>query len=282
MAGRQDRGAVVVTGASSGIGAATASMLAEAGFLVFAGVRNQPDAERAESLGANVRAVLLDVTDSRSIEIAKRAVSQTGVPLAGIVNNAGIAVAGPLEFLALDELRKQFEVNVIGALAITQAFLPLLRANRARIVFMGSVSGRIAVPFIAPYSASKFALRAIADALRIELAAAGIYVSLIEPGSVKTPIWRKGREAQSTMQQRLGADGLAYYGSALEAVIRQTEREEQAGMPAERVARVVLEALTAQRPRAHYVVGAPARLGIILGWLPAAIHDRIMRASMRL
>jgi len=282
MAGRQDRGAVVVTGASSGIGAATASMLAEAGFLVFAGVRNQPDAERAESLGANVRAVLLDVTDSRSIEIAKRAVSQTGVPLAGIVNNAGIAVAGPLEFLALDELRKQFEVNVIGALAITQAFLPLLRANRARIVFMGSVSGRIAVPFIAPYSASKFALRAIADALRIELAAASIYVSLIEPGSVKTPIWRKGREAQSTMQQRLGADGLAYYGSALEAVIRQTEREEQAGMPAERVARVVLEALTAQRPRAHYVVGAPARLGIILGWLPAAIHDRIMRASMRL
>lgn len=272
----------MVTGTSSGIGAATAKLLGSAGFTVFAGVRNDGDAREAASLHRNVRPVRLDVTDAGAIAAAAQLVSASGIPLAGVVNNAGIAVAGPLEFLPLDELRKQFEVNVIGALAVTQAYLPALRANRGRIIFIGSISGRIAVPFIAPYSASKFALRAIADALRIELAPAGVAVLLVEPGSVKTPIWRKGREANASLQQRLGASGMAHYGHALGAVVRQTEREEEAGMPAERVARTVLHAMTARRPRAHYVIGAPARLGIVLSWLPAKLHDRIMRASMRL
>jgi len=206
----------------------------------------------------------------------------SGLPLIGLINNAGIAVGGPLEYLPLDALRQQLEVNVVGSLGVTQAFLPLLRASRGRIIFIGSVSGRIAVPFIGPYSASKFALRAMADALRIELAPAGVRVSLVEPGSVRTPIWSKGRSAKSTLEERLGKTGAVHYGDAVRALMRQTEVEERIGMPAERVARVVLQALTARRPRAHYLIGAPAKIGKMLSLLPASLHDRIMRASMRL
>lgn len=279
---RSGRQAVVVTGTSTGIGAAIASLLARSGFTVFAGVRSDADARLVEAREGDIRPVRLDVTDRSAIQNAAHLVAASGIALAGVVNNAGVAIAGPLEVLPLGELREQFEINVFGPLAVTQAFLPQLRAARGRIVFIGSISGRIAVPFIAPYSASKFALRAIADALRVELAPSAVRVCLIEPGSVKTPIWRKGRDTEDTIQQRLEAVGVSHYGDALKAVMRQTQREEQAGLPPERVGRAVLHALTAARPRAHYVVGAPARIGIMLGWLPARLHDRIVRSSLRL
>lgn len=274
--------AVVVTGASSGIGFATAALLARRGYSVYAGVRTEEAASRLRGCDARIHPVRLDVTDSESIAQAASALP-ADVILAGVVNNAGIAVAGPLEHITASELRMQFEINVIGPLAVTQAFLPRLRSARGRAIFVGSISGRFAVPFIAPYSASKFALRALADAMRIELAPAGISVSLIEPGSVKTPIWEKGREANRHLWERLSEEARDAYAGAMQAVVLGAEREERSGIAPETVARAIAHALSARRPRAHYLVGTPARLGsMIVTLLPARVHDRFIRKAMRL
>ncbi|MGZ3561654.1 MAG: SDR family oxidoreductase [Vulcanimicrobiaceae bacterium] len=273
--------AVVVTGASTGIGAATSELLAQKGFVVYAGVRTDADAQRLASAHANLRPLWLDVTNPATVVAAAQRMHDDGVSLAGLVNNAGIAVGGPLEFLPVDELRKQFDVNLFGAIAVTQAFLPQLRATRGRVVFVGSISGRLAVPFIAPYSASKFALRAIADAMRMELSSAGITVALVEPGSVKTPIWRKGRDSKDDLVRRLPPEAATHYPGVVDALMRQTEREERSGMPAERVSEAILHALTSRKPRAYYLLGMPARLGSIISLLPAGFRDRLMLASMR-
>jgi NAD(P)-dependent dehydrogenase (short-subunit alcohol dehydrogenase family) len=276
------REAVVVTGASSGIGAGAALQLARAGFLAFAGVRNDADAARAATLHEHVRPLRLDVTDRESIETAARHVAESGHVLRAVVANAGVAVAGPMEFLPVDELRRQFEVNVFGAVTTAQAFLPQLRASRGRLVFVGSISGRLAMPFIAPYSASKFALRAIADAMRVELRPAGIAVSLIEPASVKTPIWQKGRDSRDALLGLLPPKAMEYYGPQIEAVFAATAHEERSGMPVEQVSRAIKHAVTARKPRAAYLLGAPARIGSIIAVLPPALRDRALRASMRL
>lgn len=273
--------AVVVTGASSGIGAATAVAAAQAGFLTFAGVRNDADADRVETLHPNVRAVRIDVTDPPAIAAAAELVAASGLALRGVVSNAGIAVAGPMEFLPVDQLRRQFEVNVFGSVEVAQAFLPQLRRSRGRLVFVGSVSGRLAVPFIAPYSASKFALRAIVDAMRVELRPAGIAVVLIEPSSVKTPIWQKGRDARSASLALLPPQALERYRAQIEAVFRISESEERSAIPVERVSRAMLHALTARTPRTHYLLGT-ARAGSLLAHLPTGLRDRAVRASMKL
>jgi NAD(P)-dependent dehydrogenase (short-subunit alcohol dehydrogenase family) len=244
------REAIVVSGASTGIGAASAERLARDGFLVFAGVRTDTDAAAVEALHPNVRALRLDVTDDASIEAAVTTVAEAGLAVRGLVNNAGIAVGGPVEFLPLALWRRVYDVNLFGAIGLTQAFLPLLRTARGRLVFVGSVGGRMAAPFVAPYSSSKFALRALADALRVELRSTGIRVVLIEPGGVKTPIWRKGRDAKQELL--------------------------------ERVSDVIAVALTSPKPRANYLVGIQARGGSILALMPAAFRERAIRRSMRL
>ena len=275
--------AVVVTGASSGIGAATALLLAQRGLLTFAGVRTEEAARAAAARHENIRPLILDVTDGISIADAVKTIEGVDVPLAAVVNNAGIAVAGPLEFVPLVDLRMQYEVNVVGPIAVMQAFLPRLRADRGRLVFVGSISGRFAVPFIAPYSSSKFALRALVDALRIELAPSLVDVSLIEPGSVNTPIWRKGRETYLPRWDALPGDANPIYGSAMQAVLRQSEREERGGIPPERVASAIAEAVLSAHPKAHYMVGTPARMAsLLVTLLPARLHDRFIRKAMRL
>jgi len=274
--------AIVVTGASSGIGADAAAALARRGYTVFAGVRSDADGARAEAAHPNLRALRLDVTDAASIAAAARAVEASGIALHGVVNNAGIAVAGPLELLPVDELRRQFEVNLFGAVAVTQAFLPALRAARGRIVFVGSIAGRLAVPFVAPYGASKFALRAIADALRVELRPFGLTVVLIEPGSVKTPIWQKGRDEKGRLMTLLGPEAPALYGGAIDAMFATIEQQERSGMPVEQVSAAIVDALTARKPKTNYLLGAPARAGSVLAMLPAGLRDRAMRSSMRL
>jgi len=274
--------AVVVTGASSGIGAACVATLAEHGFFVYAGVRSDAAAQRAEASHRNVRALRLDVTDAAQIEAAARTVRDANAELAGLVNNAGLAFGGPLETLPLDELRAQLEVNVVGALAVTQAFLPQLRAHRARVVFVGSIAGRVAMPYLAPYAASKFALRALADALRLELRPAGVRVCLIEPGSVATPIWQKGLATRDALLARLGPSAPSYYRDAIEAVMHALAGEERSGMPVARVATAVLRALTDRKPKAHVILGMPARIGAILALLPTSLHDRFIRATMKL
>ena len=182
-------GTVVVTGASTGIGEAAALHLKELGFEVRAGVRKDEDAERLRAQG--VSPLKLDVTDTSSVAAAA---AEVGEEVFGLVNNAGVAVSAPVEFVPIDQLRRQLEVNLIGQVAVIQAFLPALRQSHGRIVNISSIGGRIALPLASPYAASKFALEAVSDSLRREVAQFGIEVSLVEPGGVKTPIWKKGTE----------------------------------------------------------------------------------------
>src|SRR3954471_419193 len=189
---------VLVTGASSGIGRATALELARRGATVLAGVRDPAD---GEALGPSVIPLRLDVTDAGHVAAAGEEAARRG--LDALVNNAGIAVTGPLEYLPLDELRRQLEVNAVAQLAVTQACLPALRASRGRIVNMSSISGRMALPLYGPYAASKYALEALSDSLRLELRGTGVDVVLIEPGAIRTPIWERGIRAADALWDAL-------------------------------------------------------------------------------
>src|SRR5688500_3137446 len=185
------RGAVVITGASTGIGHACALDLDSHGCHVFAGVRREEDAERLRSERAFIEPVRIDVTDADSIASARDRVGEAvgAAGLAGLVNNAGIAVPGPLEHLPIDELRRQLEVNLVGQVAVTQAFIPMLRTSRGRIVNIGSIGGRVALPMLGPYAASKHAIEGVSDSLRRELPPWGIEVSVVRPGPIATEIW---------------------------------------------------------------------------------------------
>ena len=251
----------VITGASSGIGRACALRLTRAGWRVFAGVRRAQDGEQLRSeAGERLEPLMIDVVDEQSVRAAaERVQERTGGTLNGLVNNAGVAVSGPLEFVPLEQWRRQLEVNVIGQVAVTQAMLPALREGRGRIVYMGSVGGRSATPFIAPYAASKFALEGIADALRRELRKWGMWVSIVEPGSIDTPIWDKGRKDSRELIDTLAPEARELYGSDLQAVQRAIEHVAARGLPPERVADAVFAALTAKRPRARYLIGREAQ-----------------------
>jgi NAD(P)-dependent dehydrogenase (short-subunit alcohol dehydrogenase family) len=273
--------AVVITGASTGIGEACALHLAGRGFRVLAGIRSPEDGERLAARGSGqIVPVRLDVTDGASISDAADTVARTlgATPLAGLVNNAGIAVAGPLEFLPLESLRRQLEINVVGQLAVTQAFLPMLRRDRGRIVNMSSASGRFASPFMGPYAASKFALEALSDSLRVELRPWGIHVALVEPGVIATPIWTKSLSAAEEMLAGVPAEAHALYGAAVQGIRDGVARIQ--GIPAERVAEVVAHALTARRPKFRYVLGRGARLRIGMSYLPTRLRDWIVSRAI--
>jgi NAD(P)-dependent dehydrogenase (short-subunit alcohol dehydrogenase family) len=267
-------GGVVITGASTGIGEACAFHLDALGFRVFAGVRDPADGERLTRAASDrLVPVHLDVTDAVSVQAAVETVAHAlgDAPLSGLVNNAGIAVASPLEFVPLDALRRQMEVNVIGQVAVTQAFLPPLRRARGRIVNMGSMAGRFASPFMGPYNASKFALEALTDSLRLELRPWGIHVSIVEPGVIATPIWQKSLLAAGELTAAMPEEAHTLYGRAIESIRRGVENI--GGIPAEKVARVVAHALTARRPRPRYVVGRDARTAVGLSYLPTRMRD---------
>ena len=271
-------GTVLVTGASSGIGEATALHLRELGFDAVAAVRKDEDAERL--VGRGLRTVKLDVTDVDSIEAARDELG--GGPLAGLVNNAGIAVAAPLEFLPLDQLRHQLEVNLIGQLAVTQRLLPALRAARGRIVNVSSIGGRVALPLVGAYHASKFALEAVSDTLRRELLSQGVDVIVIEPGGVKTPIWSKGDELATELTADLPPEGQRLYGNLIAAIRKQTAKiATETGIEPRVVAEAIGHALTAKRPRARYLVGRDAKLRApAAALLPDRVMDRIVARTL--
>ena len=278
--------AVVVTGAGSGIGRAAALRLRALGFDVFAGVRRETGPDTWPGAGpGRIVPLPLDVTDPAAIAAAAGRVRAelAGGRLAGLVNNAGIAVAAPLEFLPPDELRRQLEVNVVGQLAVTQAFLPLLREGSGRIVNLGSLSGRVALPFLGPYAASKFALRALNDALRVELRPSGVTVSLIEAGNIATPLWESSAAAARGLAGGFPPEALARYGPAMERLGDRAAGFSQTGMPVERAVEVVIHALTAPRPRAHYMVAEGGRLWAnrLVQGLPSGLRDRLIRMSLR-
>jgi NAD(P)-dependent dehydrogenase (short-subunit alcohol dehydrogenase family) len=274
--------AVIVTGASTGIGNAISLLLARNGYTVYAGVRKERDRERLASEHESIRPIILDVTVPADIERCVATVRESGESLAGLVNNAGIAVAGPLEYLPLDALRHQFEVNAFAPIAMAQAALPLLRESRGRIVTIGSIAGRMAAPFVGPYSASKAALASLTDALRQELARFGIAVSLLEFASVKTPIWEKGRAGKDALIASMAPQAATHYGSMVEAIVAQTMREEREGMAPGVIADTVLAALRARKPRARYVIGTKARVHAAVAILPAHTRDALVKRAMRL
>jgi NAD(P)-dependent dehydrogenase (short-subunit alcohol dehydrogenase family) len=243
---------IVVTGASSGIGEATATELIRRGFRVFGTYRDGSDGRRLEEAG--IVPVPLDVTDLASIEAAVETVGQRvgAGGLAGLVNNAGVPAGGPVELVAVSQVRHVLEVNLVGVLAVTQAFFPLLKAGRGRVVMMSSMSGRLAMPFLAPYAASKFGLEALSDCLRRERPLTGVDVIVVEPGPIATPIWDRVEEM----------DVERYSGSPYESILRRglsdAVKEGRAALPASAVADAVAVALTRTRP--------PARIMVVEGW----------------
>lgn len=265
----------MITGASRGIGEACALRLDRLGFTVYAGVRRPADGDALKQRASpRLRPVLLDVTDADSIASAARVVADSlqGEGLAGLVNNAGIAVAGPLELMDKDTMRHQFEVNVVGPVAVTQAFLPLLRKGSGRIVNVGSKEGRLAMPFLGPYCASKFALEALTQSLRMELRPWGISVSIIEPGTVATSIIERSIASAEEAVRGFPARARELYDPAFVAARRAADGIVAGARPTGAVVRAVVHALTAKRPRTRYVVGKDARA---ISFLARFVPDRL-------
>jgi short-subunit dehydrogenase len=275
MPGGREEGkrAILITGTSTGIGKACALYLDSIGFKVFAGVRREADGDALRKNASDrLTPVLMDVTDSESIDSALKFVSgEVGDDsLAGLVNNAGIITAsGLLEFLPIAEIRNLLEVNLIGNIAVTQAFLPLIRKGHGRIVNMGSAAAIMPQPYMAPYSASKAALEAITDSLRLELKPWRIPVTIIESGIVYTPMWDKAETVAAITVKKLPQEAFDLYGSTINGVVEILKNKKRIKMVAvsiDAVARTVARALTAKRPGTRYIVGWDARLAAFLTW----------------
>jgi NAD(P)-dependent dehydrogenase (short-subunit alcohol dehydrogenase family) len=269
---------VLVTGASRGIGAATVRRLAGAGWDVIAGVRRPEDAEPLTTeYPRAVTALTLDVTDADHLAALDGALP---AHLDAVVNNAGVAVTGPVEAVTADDLRHQLEVNVVGQVAVAQAALPRLRASRGRLVFVSSVSGRIASPMFGPYNASKFALEGIADALRLELWPWGIRVALVEPAQTDTDLWRNAERDADEVEAALSPGHRALYAKHLRGFRKTIPRSQRMAVPVDVVAGTIEQALTDRRPRARYVVGRGPRLQVLMAQLmPTRAMDVLLRAG---
>lgn len=268
---------VLITGASTGIGYACALRMDALGWRVFAGVRNAGDARRlATAASKKLAPVRLDVTNPVMIGRAVRKIrKELGTStLSALINNAGVAGGGPAEFIPVEEYRRIMETNYLGAIAVTQAFMPQIRASHGRIVNISSLSGRVATPFLSPYSASKFALEAWSDVLRSEVASFGVEVVLVEPGPILTPIWNKAAAQRQRVIEALPAEAMTLYGELLAGFMQGLSPH---GVPVGRVADSVVHALTASRPKTRYVVGVNEWLVNLVRILPDRLRDSIFR-----
>jgi NAD(P)-dependent dehydrogenase (short-subunit alcohol dehydrogenase family) len=262
---------VLVTGASTGIGRATALKLAELGHTVFAGAR---DVATVEDLP--VMPLRLDITNPEDIAVAAT------LDLDALVNNAGIAITGPLEYLPLDEIRRQFEVNAVAQVAVIQACLPALRKSHGRIVNVSSIAGRVALPLFGPYAASKHALEGLSDSLRRELRGA-VDVSLVEPGAIATPIWERSIAVADALWEAAPERAHEQYGKLVETMRKTAVKQATDGLPPEAVAQVIATALSASRPRARYLVGREAKIQAAFGrFLPTRAMDGLLKRALRL
>jgi NAD(P)-dependent dehydrogenase (short-subunit alcohol dehydrogenase family) len=270
---------VVITGASTGIGRATAKVLTARGFRVFGSVRKQADADRLKAeFGTNFTPLLFDVTDEAAVLAAARQVRETlnGETLAGLVNNAGVAVAGPVFELSADKFRRQMDVNVVGPVITTQAFGPQLGSDsslkgpKGRIVMISSVAGKNGSPLMAPYCASKHAIEGLSESLRRELMLYGIDVVIIAPGAVKTPIWSKAAQIDISAYQN------SPYFPVLNRLMALMTKLEETGLPAEQIGEVIHEALTAPRPKVRYQITPDPMRHLMSATLPKRAVDRIV------
>ena len=270
---------ILVTGASTGIGEACAIRLDRLGHRVFAGVRREEDGTRLkEQISERLVPVLLDITDPEQVDAAVELIKAEAGQLHGLVNNAGIGRGGPLEYLPLDEWREQFDVNVFGQVALTKAMLPLLRIGTGRVVFVGSISGKVATPMMGPYCASKFAIEAISQSLRYELRPWNLRVSVIEPGAVKTAIWAKSHTTADRLERDLTAEATHRYGRQIATLRTLCEQQDRQGVDPDLVAKAAEHALFAPRPKTTYVVGADARAqSVLVRLLPDRPREAIVR-----
>ena len=285
MVNKNQEKAIFITGASGGIGTACTLALARSGFRVFAGVRQLEDGEALKQLAPErITPIIIDVTDRATIESARSRVEKTilGQGLYGLVNNAGILVSAPMEYLPLEDFRHQLEVNVIGQVAMIQAFLPAIRTARGRIVNISSVSGLVAFPFTGAYCASKFALEAITDSLRLELQPWGIPVIAIEPPFVKTAIWDKAVKNSERSHRNLSETCEQLYGSALRRKQSKALEEVDRAMSSDRVAQTLVRAFSERVPKTRYLIGKDAYLSAIASLLPDRLRDRFIRQYFHL
>jgi NAD(P)-dependent dehydrogenase (short-subunit alcohol dehydrogenase family) len=272
---------VLITGASTGIGRACSLWMDSLGWRVFAGVRQPADASTLSSEGSGrIQPIFLDVTDQSTITAAAAEIEATVGKggLQGLVNNAGIAVGGLLEFLPMEQLRRQLDVNVVGQVAVTQALIPCLRRGGGRIVNMSSIAGFSASPVSGPYAASKHALEALSDALRLELRPWKIHVALIEPGKIQTPIWQKSLADVQAMLADYPPQAQELYGPLIEMGVTRVSKTK--GIPAEKVAEAVAHALISNKPKIRYIVGKDAHIRLWLERLPDWIRDFIIASRM--
>jgi NAD(P)-dependent dehydrogenase (short-subunit alcohol dehydrogenase family) len=275
---------VLVTGASTGIGRAAALRLDGAGWRVFAGFRDPADGESLRAEGSErIVPVQLDVTEPEQIAAAAaRVEEESGGGLQGLVNNAGVAIPGPLETVPLEDFRRQLEVNLVAYVAMTQALLPQIRRAEGRVVFLSSIGGRVAFPFAGPYHASKFGTEAIGDVFRQELRPWGLRVSIVEPGSIDTPIWERGQRKATEIEAKAPNTDLLY-GSAIEKFRKVIQDTAERGIPPEKVAKAIAHALESSRPRTRYLVGLDAKVQARLKPLiPTPVFDRIVARAMGL
>jgi NAD(P)-dependent dehydrogenase (short-subunit alcohol dehydrogenase family) len=271
----------MVTGASTGLGRATVAALVDRGHQVWATVRTERDEQSLrDAYGDRVRVLRLDITDSAAVRAAGAQVAAAG-PVNGLVNNAGAAFPGPLEYLPIELFRQQIEVNLVGQLAVTQAILPALRQARelgqpARIVTIGSIGGRIAGAMLGPYHASKFGIVGLTDTLRAELRQVGIDVVLIEPGAIATPIWQRGTQAADALADQLPEIARQRYGGQITRARENSRRAAARGLPPESAARVVAAALTDPNPRPRQLVGRDAKIASVIARLPFGMRYRLI------
>ncbi|MGV9803766.1 SDR family NAD(P)-dependent oxidoreductase [Mycobacterium sp. NPDC003449] len=266
---------VLVTGAARGIGRAIVERLAAAGWEVIAGVRSDVDAATVAALNPRrISTVILDVTDADQIAALPDALPQR---LDAVVNNAGIVVAGPIEALNPRDWRNQLEVNVIGQFAVTQAVLPKLRDSHGRVVFVSSVNGRLSAPLLGAYAASKFALEAAAEALRIELRPWGVHVAVVEPSQTDTDMWRTADDMVEQTEAAMSPEHRTLYAGHITGMKKFIPVARKLAVPPSKVVAVVEEALTARRPRARYLVGLPSKVQVaVMTNIPARLRDRIV------
>jgi NAD(P)-dependent dehydrogenase (short-subunit alcohol dehydrogenase family) len=274
---------VLVTGASTGIGRATALRLDAAGWQVFAGVRRDEDAEALRAAGSErLRPLMLDIAEADQIAAAAERVHRdAGGRLEGLVNNAGVAVPSPLETIPIDDFRRQIEINLVAQVAVTQALLPAIRDARGRIVFLSSIGGLQAFPFTGAYHAAKFGIEAVGDVFRQELRPWGISVSIVEPGSIDTPIWERGERMVDEIGDVERREAL--YGKRIEGYRRAIKELAERGIPPEKVAETIERALDARRPRTRYLVGLDAKLQARLKpFVPTRLFDAIVARMMHI
>ena len=271
---------ILVTGASTGMGAATARELAARGYQVLAGVRREIDGHDIES--PRIRPVILDITRPEQIAEVAALVEADGRPLRAVVNNAGIAVNAPVEVLPMQEWRRQFDVNFFGHIEVTQAMLPALLKSRGRVVMISSIGGRLAQPTYGAYSGSKFALEAVADSLRRELAPSGVQVAIVEPGAVRTEMVGRGGITLKKLSSEMTPDQEKRYGSLMRAILAQSEGFLRSGVDASQAAKIIATAATARRPKTRYTVGRDAAFLIRLArMLPDRVLDRLLASALR-